>query len=100
MNVLKLNLKNFFIIFIFLFANNSFADFDKGLKEFNKGNYELALDIWKPLANEGVSNAQYNVGLMHHNGLGTKQDFKKAYKWLLKSSEQGNLNSIRLIRPT
>ena len=97
MNVLKLNLKNFFIIFIFLFANNSFADFDKGLKEFNKGNYELALDIWEPLANEGVSNAQYNVGLMHHNGLGTKQDFKQAYKWLLKSSEQGNLNSIRLI---
>ena len=97
MNVLKKNFKTFFIIFICLFANASFADFDKGLKEFNKGNYELALDIWEPLANEGVSNAQYNVGLMHHNGLGTKQDFKQAYKWLLKSSEQGNLNSIRLI---
>ena len=97
MNVLKTKFKTFFIIFICLFANASFADFDKGLKEFNKGNYELALDIWEPLANEGVSNAQYNVGLMHHNGLGTKQDFKQAYKWLLKSSEQGNLNSIRLI---
>ena len=97
MNVLKTNFKTFFIIFICLFANESFADFDRGLKEFNKGNYELALDIWEPLANEGVSNAQYNVGLMHHNGLGTKQDFKQAYKWLLKSSEQGNLNSIRLI---
>ena len=97
MIVLKPYFKPFFVILICLFSKISFADFDKGLKEFNKGNYELALDIWEPLANEGVSNAQYNVGLMHHNGLGTKQDFKQAYKWLLQSSEQGNLNSIRLI---
>ena len=97
MNVLKTHFKTFLIIFICLFANASFADFNKGLEEFNKGNYELALGIWEPLANEGVSNAQYNVGLMYHNGLGTKQDFKQAYKWLLKSSEEGNLNSIRLI---
>ena len=97
MYVLKNHFKTFFIIFICLFTNVSFADFEKGLKEFNKGNYEAALNIWEPLANEGISNAQYNVGLMHHNGLGTKQDFKAAFKWFLKSSEQGNLNSIRLI---
>ncbi len=97
MIVLKPYFKPFFVILICLFSKISFADFDKGLKEYNNGNYESALNIWEPLAKEGVSNAQYNVGLMYHNGLGTKQDFEQAFKWLLKSSEQGNLNSIRLI---
>ena len=34
---------------------------------------------------------------MHHNGQGTSQNFSEAFKWFLMSSEQGNLNSIRLI---
>ena len=38
-----------------------------------------------------------SILLLFNNGLGTKQDFEQAFKWLLKSSEQGNLNSIRLI---
>ena len=97
MIVLKPYFKPFFVILICLFSKISFADFDKGLKEYNNGNYESALNIWEPLAKEGISNAQYNVGLMYHNGLGTKQDFEQAFKWFLKSSEQGNLNSIRLI---
>jgi hypothetical protein len=49
------------------------------------------------MAEKGVSNAQYNVGLMYHNGLGVTQNYNEAYKWLLVSSEQGNLNSIRLL---
>tara|TARA_B100000989_G_scaffold244282_1_gene191353 strand:+ start:84 stop:575 length:492 start_codon:yes stop_codon:yes gene_type:complete len=97
MNILQKLTKIFLIFIICLTSKISFADFDKGLKEFNNGNYENALKIWEPLAKEGLSNAQYNVGLMHHNGLGTKQDYKQAYYWLLLSSEQGNLNSIRLI---
>ena len=97
MNILQ-NFKNIFLVFfICLSSKISFADFDKGLKEFNNGNYENALEVWESLAKDGLSNAQYNVGLMHHNGLGTKQDYKQAYYWLLLSSEQGNLNSIRLI---
>ncbi len=86
------------LIFLFLFiAKLSFADFESGLKAFNDGDYKTALNNWKPLAEEGISNAQYNVGLMYHNGLGVNQDYNEAFKWLLMSSEQGNLNSIRLL---
>ena len=97
MNILQKFTKIFLVFLICLTPKISFADFDTGLKEFNNGNYKNALKIWRPLAKDGLSNAQYNVGLMHHNGLGTKQDYKQAYYWLLLSSEQGNLNSIRLI---
>ena len=75
----------------------AFADFESGLKSYNSGNFKEALQIWTPLAESGLSNAQYNVGLMHHNGQGTSQNFSEAFKWFLMSSEQGNLNSIRLI---
>ena len=97
MNILKIITKIFLVILICLTTKISFADFETGLKAFNDGDYKNALKVWEPLAKDGLSNAQYNVGLMHHNGLGTKQNFKEAYYWLLLSSEQGNLNSIRLI---
>jgi TPR repeat protein len=97
MNILKIFTKIFLVILICLTTKISFADFETGLKAFNDGKYENALQIWEPLAKDGLSNAQYNLGLMHHNGLGTTQDYKQAYYWLLLSSEQGNLNSIRLI---
>ena len=87
-----------FLIFLFLLITKlSHADFEKGLKAFNNGDYKAALSNWKPMAEKGVSNAQYNVGLMYHNGLGVTQNYNEAYKWLLESSEQGNLNSIRLL---
>ena len=85
------------ILLFLLITKLSFADFETGLKAFNNGEYKAALNDWKPLAEEGVSNAQYNVGLMYHNGLGVTQDYNEAFKWLLMSSEQGNLNSIRLL---
>ena len=94
---------NFFIfklilILLFLLITKlSFADFESGLKAFNNGDYKTALNNWKPMAEEGVSNAQYNVALMYHNGLGVTQDYNEAFKWLLMSSAQGNLNSIRLL---
>ena len=97
MNILKIITKMFLVVLICLSSKISFADFETGLKAFNDGDYKNALKVWEPLAKDGLSNAQYNVGLMHHNGLGTKQNFKEAYYWLLLSSEQGNLNSIRLI---
>ena len=97
MNILKIITKMFLVVLICLSSKISFADFETGLKAFNDGDYKNALKVWEPLAKDGLSNAQYNVGLMHHNGLGTKQDYTQAYYWLLLSSEQGNLNSIRLI---
>lgn len=36
------------------------------------------------------SYVRYRIGKMHCYGLGTQQDYEKAFKWFLKSAEEGN----------
>jgi|GEM_PF-2226666 len=38
------------------------ADFDKGLKAYKSGDYKAALAEWTPLAEQGDTSAQYNLG--------------------------------------
>lgn len=52
------------------------------------GYYDLARDLWLPLAEEGVPKAQANVGWMYQSGKGMPKDLKKAYQWYLKAASQ------------
>ncbi|MFB6414586.1 MULTISPECIES: tetratricopeptide repeat protein [Bradyrhizobium] len=38
------------------------------------------------LANRGDAEAQYHVGMMHNNGIGTQQDRSQAFQWFQKSA--------------
>lgn len=38
------------------------------------------------LANKGDAEAQYHVGMMHNNGIGTQKDPKQAFEWFQKST--------------
>ena len=38
------------------------------------------------LANKGDAEAQYHVGMMHNNGIGTKRDPRQAFEWFQKST--------------
>ena len=38
------------------------------------------------LANKGDAEAQYHVGMMHNNGIGTQQDPRQAFGWFQKSA--------------
>jgi TPR repeat protein len=38
------------------------------------------------LANTGNAEAQYHVGMMHNNGIGTPQDPKQAFEWFQKAT--------------
>ena len=72
------------------FAAISRADFDQGLVAYEKGDYKAAFAEFKPLAEQGDADAQYNLALMYRNGKGTAQDDKQAVYWYQKSAEQGN----------
>ena len=41
-------------------------------------------------ANQGLSQAQFNVGVMYYKGKGTQQDIEKARMWLQKAADQGD----------
>jgi|GEM_PF-2905816 len=56
-------------------------------------NYTQALPqlLWS--AQLGDASAQYAVGYMYYNGLGTPQDDVLAYHWFIKAAKKGNQNA-------
>ena len=65
------------------------ADFDKGLKAAQSGDFKTALAEWTPLAEQGNDNAQYNLGVMYANGDGVPENDKTAVKWYTLAAKQG-----------
>lgn len=54
-----------------------------------RGDFATAFKLWLPLAEQGDAQAQYNVGFMYDNGMGTAQNLPEAVKWYGKSASQG-----------
>jgi hypothetical protein len=69
------------------------ADFQKGLTAYQRGDYATALREWTPLAEQGVADAQYNLGVMYGNGKGVSQDYKTALKWYRLAAKQGHASA-------
>ncbi len=87
--------KLIFGLSLWLFATTlSFgANFDDGYSAIEKGDYKTAFTIFEDLASKGDANAQYNLGLMYHNGYGVRQDYKKAIEWWEKATIQGDASA-------
>ncbi|MDH3639455.1 MAG: SPOR domain-containing protein [Gammaproteobacteria bacterium] len=62
----------------------------KGQSAFNGQDYDLAMRVWKPLAEKGDAEAQYSLGFMYESGWGTKKDYQQAYDWYSKAADQGH----------
>ena len=56
---------------------------------YESGNYTTALHEWEPLAKNGNSSAQFNLGQMYRKGEGVPKDHKTAVWWYRLASEQG-----------
>ncbi len=63
--------------------------FEEGLSAVQEGDYETGLKIIQPLAESGHAKAQFELGWMHHGGLGLPADAGEAAKWYRKAAEQG-----------
>ncbi len=64
-------------------------DFNKGVAAYESGDFATALGEFRPLAEQGDADAQYNLGVMYEKGRGVPQDDKIALKWFTLSAEQG-----------
>ena len=53
----------------------------EGLDAYNNEDYDKALEILSPLAEEGNAEAQNTLGLMYDEGEGVNQDYKEAVIW-------------------
>ncbi len=65
------------------------AGFDEGTAAYKRGDYETALNEWRPLAEQGHAEAQNYLGWMHRWGMGVPKDEVEAVKWYRKAAEQG-----------
>ena len=79
-----------FIIFLFCFSNLAVSDdILKGFDAYKDKNYQLALEVWKPLAENGDPIAQNSLGVMFQRGQGVKKNYIISFNWFKQSAEQG-----------
>jgi uncharacterized protein len=81
----RLSLFPILLIFTVLTA---LADFQAGLNAYQKGDYVGAAKEWRPEAEEGDPNAQYNLGLLFLDGHGVPQNPTEAANWFRRAAEQ------------
>lgn len=79
---------------VFSFQSTAWADtleqqFQQGFEATKRDDYQTAFKLWLPLAEQGYSSAQYNLGVMYQYGSGVKQDDFEAVKWYRKAADQG-----------
>jgi uncharacterized protein len=80
-------------VITFFVASSALAGFDEGIAAYKRSDYALAMQEWKPLAEEGNAGAQNNLGVMYLNGRGVQKDAVQAVQWFRKAAEQGNSDS-------
>ena len=69
--------------------NTSYADIEDGYYASNHRNYQNTIKEWRSSADQGDSEAQYNLGWMYDKGDGVLKDYKQAVKWYQKATDQG-----------
>ena len=72
------------------------ADFEKAKVALESGDYSVAVSEFLPLADQGHSDSQYNLGIMYGNGRGVPQDYVFAYAWMNLAAAQGQRGAREL----
>lgn len=82
--------RNILCVLLIFMASPAFAGFDEGLAAYNKKDYLSALQEFKPLAEQGNSDAQNGLGVMYEKGLGVEKNDGQAIHWYRQAAEQGD----------
>jgi TPR repeat protein len=67
--------------------------FEEGIAAVERGDNETAFRLWRPLAEQGISEAQYNIGFMYFKGWGVQQDYTEASRWFSRAAQQDNADA-------
>lgn len=72
-------------------------DYQKGKAAAKRGDYATALKEWRPLAEQGLTLAQHDLGILYAKGRGVKQNYRQAVKWYRKAAIAGYSNAQYLL---
>ena len=66
------------------------GDCDGGLMTAQGGDFKLAINLWRLLAEQGNVDAQYNLGIAYTTGQSVLQDVVGAVTWFGEAAQQGD----------
>jgi cell division septation protein DedD len=69
------------------------ADVKTGVDAWQQGDYAKAIGEWRPLAQSGDPDAQFNLGQAYKLGRGVQPDLSAAMDWYRKAATQGHLRA-------
>ena len=64
-----------------------------GIEAWQKADYARAVAIWRPLAENGDADAEFNLGQAYRLGRGVKIDLGSAQTWLERAAAQGHVDA-------
>jgi uncharacterized protein len=67
----------------------AWPDLKEGIEAYYFGRYASAAREFRPLAEQGVAEAQFYLGVMYANGRGFPQNYGEAVRWYRLAAEQG-----------
>lgn len=73
-----------------LFTAPAFADVKSGVDRWMRGDYSGAVAEWRPLAERGDADAQFNLGQAYKLGRGVPANPGVAQSWYEKAAKQGH----------
>ncbi len=69
------------------------ADVLAGVTAWEAGDYARAVNEWRPLAQAGDADAEFNLGQAYKLGRGVPQDLAQAAQWFNRAADQGHLQA-------
>ncbi len=72
-----------------LFGGATAGQFEDGQAAYQRQDYATALQVWRPLADQGDAAAQTGLGAIYDQGQGVPQDYAQAVMWWRKAADQG-----------
>ena len=82
-----------FTLGVSLFSPAQAGEFDAAYAAHDRGDFQTAFRLWKPLAEQGKADAQYNIGVMYNRGHGVPQNYLEAMRWYRLSAEKGHASA-------
>lgn len=77
-------------IFVLTATHTHANSYDSGMDAYQNNQYDQAISIWKPLAEQGHAQAAYNLGFIYEFGYGVAPRDDEAFAWYLLAALQAH----------
>ena len=87
------SLKTIILGLLLTSVNPTLASIDDAVQAYLRGEYNKAVMLLRPIAEQGDAQAQTYMGVLYERGKGVPQDYAESAKWYRLASEQGKADA-------